>query len=299
MLRIRSFLVFFTLIVMSKAVLAMSGETPRLLDPEKLELASINALVADAKTGEILFAKNPATVTPIASVTKLMGAMVVLDSKANMAEMLDIQISQTKELKNVFSRVRVGSKLKRQEMLQLSLMSSENRAAASLAYHYPGGTQAFVAAMNAKAQALGMKHSHFVEPTGLSEKNVSSAEDLVKMLVAASAYEDIRQLSTAGQKDSRFSKPNHTLSFVNTNPLVRSEKWTVMLSKTGFIRQAGHCLVMLTKIQDREVAMVLLDSYGKRSHVGDAARVRQWMETGYSKKVPSAAKAYQKQKLQS
>jgi D-alanyl-D-alanine endopeptidase (penicillin-binding protein 7) len=185
---------------------------------------------------------------PIASVTKLMGAMVVLDSDAMMDEILDVQTKETKELKNVFSRVRVGSKLKRNEMLQLSLMSSENRAAASLAFHYLGGTEAFVAAMNAKAKALGMKNTRFVEPTGLSEKNVSSAEDLAKMLVVASGYELIRKLSTVGQKDSIFSKPKHTLNFVNTNPLVRNSKWNVMLSKTGFINEAGHCLVMLTKI---------------------------------------------------
>lgn len=277
---------------------ALTHELARPLDPSKLDLASVNALVTDARTGEVLFAKNPQAVTPIASVTKLMGAMVVLDSGADLQEVLDIQIKETKELKNVFSRVRVGSKLKRDEMLQLSLMSSENRAAASLAYHYPGGTEAFVKAMNAKAQVLGMKHSRFVEPTGLSEKNVSSAEDLVKMLRAASDYQAIRKLSTVAQKDSRFSKPKHTLSFVNTNPLVRSNKWDVMLSKTGFINEAGHCLVMLARIQDREVLMVFLDSFGKRSHVGDATRVRQWIETGKSNKVPAAAKAYEKRKNQ-
>jgi D-alanyl-D-alanine endopeptidase (penicillin-binding protein 7) len=152
--------------------------------------------------------------------------------------------------------------------------------------------------MNAKAKALGMKNTRFVEPTGLSEKNVSSAEDLAKMLVVASGYELIRKLSTVGQKDSIFSKPKHTLNFVNTNPLVRNNKWNVMLSKTGFINEAGHCLVMLTKIQDREVMMVLLDSFGKRSHIADAARIRQWIETGRSKKVPAAAKSYARLKSQ-
>lgn len=291
-------LVLLVSVSLSLQVSALSQNTVRELDPAKLDLASVNALVADARTGEVLFSKNPQAVTPIASVTKLMGAMVVLDSGADLGELLDIQIKETKELKNVFSRVRVGSKLKRNEMLQLSLMSSENRAAASLAYHYKGGTEAFVKAMNAKAKALGMTHSRFVEPTGLSEKNVSSAEDLVKMIVAASDYQVIRKLSTAAQKDSRFSAPKHTLSFVNTNPLVRSNKWEVMLSKTGFINQAGHCLVMLTKIQNREVLMVFLDSFGKRSHVGDATRVRQWIETGKSNKVPAAAKAYEKRKNQ-
>lgn len=297
-------IILLSLVLISSVSISLNASARSLdlaptLDPAHLELASVNALVVDAKTGEVLFSKNPESVTPIASVTKLMGAMVILDSNARMDEILDIQISETKELKNVFSRVRVGSKLKRNDILQLSLMSSENRAAASLAYHYPGGTEAFVTAMNAKAKALGMKNTRFVEPTGLSERNVSSAEDLAMMLVAASGYEAIRQLSTASQKDSRFSKPKHTLSFVNTNPLVRSDKWDVMLSKTGYINEAGHCLVMLAKIQDREVAMVLLDSFGKRSHVGDAARIRQWIETGRSKKVPAAAKAYERRKTQS
>jgi D-alanyl-D-alanine endopeptidase (penicillin-binding protein 7) len=297
----RMFLLSVALVISiftSLQAFAVSQDLPIVLDPAHLDLASVNALVTDAKTGEVLFAKNPEAVTPIASVTKLMGAMVVLDSDAMMDEILDVQTKETKELKNVFSRVRVGSKLKRNEMLQLSLMSSENRAAASLAFHYLGGTEAFVAAMNAKAKALGMKNTRFVEPTGLSEKNVSSAEDLAKMLVVASGYELIRKLSTVGQKDSIFSKPKHTLNFVNTNPLVRNNKWNVMLSKTGFINEAGHCLVMLTKIQDREVMMVLLDSFGKRSHIADAARIRQWIETGRSKKVPAAAKSYARLKSQ-
>lgn len=284
---------------MSAHLAAQAGSKAPHPDPSRLDLASVNALVVDTKTGEVLYAKNPDAVTPIASVTKLMGAMVVLDSGAKMDEMLDIQIKETKELKGVYSRVRVGSMLTRKEMLNLSLMSSENRAAASLGFHHEGGTEAFVKAMNAKAKELGMINTRFVEPTGLSEKNVSTAGDLAKMLVAASGYETIRKLSTTGQKDTRFSKPKHTLSFVNTNPLVRNDKWEVKVSKTGFIDEAGHCLVMLAKVQNREVAMVLLDSFGKRSHVGDAARIREWMEKGKSKKVPAAAKAYERRKNQS
>lgn len=284
---------------MSAHLAAQAGSKAPHPDPSRLDLASVNALVVDTKTGEVLYAKNPDAVTPIASVTKLMGAMVVLDSGAKMDEMLDIQIKETKELKGVYSRVRVGSMLTRKEMLNLSLMSSENRAAASLGFHHEGGTESFVKAMNAKAKELGMINTRFVEPTGLSEKNVSTAGDLAKMLVAASGYETIRKLSTTGQKDTRFSKPKHTLSFVNTNPLVRNDKWEVKVSKTGFIDEAGHCLVMLAKVQNREVAMVLLDSFGKRSHVGDAARIREWMEKGKSKKVPAAAKAYERRKNQS
>lgn len=297
--RLLQSIVLLLTISLSAHVAAQSAGKASHPDPSHLDLASVNALVVDTKTGEVLYAKNPDAVTPIASVTKLMGAMVVLDSGADMDDMLDIQIKETKELKGVYSRVRVGSMLTRKEMLNLALMSSENRAAASLGFHHEGGTEAFVKAMNAKAKELGMINTRFVEPTGLSEKNVSTAEDLAKMLVAASGYETIRKLSTTGQKDTRFSKPKHTLSFVNTNPLVRNDKWEVKVSKTGFIDEAGHCLVMLAKVQNREVAMVLLDSFGKRSHVGDAARIREWMEKGKSKKVPAAAKAYERRKNQS
>ncbi len=266
-------------------------------DPSKLELASVNALIMDVKTGEILYSKNTNKVTPIASVTKLMGAMVVLDSKPKMDEILDVQIHETKELKGVYSRVRVGSKLTRKEMLRLSLMSSENRIAASLAYHYPGGTPAFIKAMNQKARALGMKNTRFVEPTGLSAQNVSSAADLAKMVLASSKYQTIRELSTSEQKNSHFQKPSHTLHFVNTNPLVRAGKWDVKVSKTGFINAAGHCLVMMANVQGRDLAMVFLDSFGKRSHVGDAGRVREWLETGRIRnKVPATAKAYERRK---
>ena len=289
-------LFLFAFVFLSAAVWAQKPE--KQLDQNKLDLASINALITDTQTGEILFAKNAKSVTPIASLTKLMTAMVVLDAKLDLNELIDVQINETKELKNVFSRVRVGSKLKRHEMLQLALMSSENRAAATLAFHYPGGTKAFVTAMNLKAKSLGMKNTQFVEPTGLSEHNLSNAEDLAKMLLAASSYEVIRELSTTVQTDSRFSKPRHTLNFVNTNPLIRNGKWDVALSKTGYIDEAGHCLVMLTKIKDRQVAMVFLDSFGKLSHFGDAMRVRQWLETGVSNKVPAAAKAYEKRKTQ-
>lgn len=261
-------------------------------DPGKLDLASVNALVIDTKTNQILYSRNPDAVVPIASVSKLMTAMVILDANQPMDEIIKVNISQTKELKNVYSRVRLNSELPRKEMLLLTLMSSENRAASTLAHHYPGGYAKFMTAMNAKARALGLNHTHFVEPTGLSYSNVSTPRDLAKMIQAAARYPMIKQLSTTPNKDAHFHKPNYALSFYNTNPLVRQNKWDIHLSKTGFNNKAGHCLVMLTDIQDRTVAIVLLDSFGKRTHAGDAVRVKSWLETGRGGAVPAAAKSY-------
>lgn len=261
-------------------------------DPGKLDLASVNAMVVDTQTNQILYARNPDAVVPIASVSKLMTAMVILDAKQPLSEVINVEIAQTKELKNVYSRVRLNSYQSRQEMLLLTLMSSENRAASTLAHHYPGGYTKFMAAMNSKAKNLGLKNTHFVEPTGLSYSNVSTARDLVKMVQAAAKYPLISQLSTTPNKSTRFIKPNYALSFVNTNPLVRQNKWDIHLSKTGFNNKAGHCLVMLTEVQNRTVAMVLLDSFGKSTHAGDAMRVKNWLETGRGGAVPAAAKSY-------
>lgn len=261
-------------------------------DPDKLKLASLNAMIVDTDSNQILYARNPDAIVPIASVSKLMTAMVILDAKQPLDEIINVEISQTKELKNVYSRVRLNSYLSRREMLLLTLMSSENRAASTLAHHYPGGYTKFMAAMNAKAKSLGLKNTRFVEPTGLSYSNVSTARDLVKMVQTAAKYPLISQLSTTPNKYTRFNKPNYGLSFVNTNPLVRQNKWDIHLSKTGFNNKAGHCLVMLTEVQNRTVAMVLLDSYGKSTHAGDAMRVKQWLETGRGSTLPAAARSY-------
>lgn len=263
----------------------------------RLELASANAMVIDTLTNEVLYSNNSDAVVPIASISKLMTAMVMLDANQPMDEKISVQIDRTRELKNVFSRLRIGSVVSRRDMLLMTLMSSENRAAASLAHHYSGGYDAFIAAMNTKAKALGMINTHFVEPTGLSEKNVSSARDLTLMVQAASRYKLIKELSTTPKKDIRFSKPNYTLAFYNTNPLIQNHTWNIQLTKTGFINEAGRCLVMLTNINNHPLIMVLLDSYGKRSHVGDASRIRHWLETGNSTRVPTAAKAYHQRKL--
>ena len=263
-------------------------------DPAKLQLASVHALVMDLDTNEILYERNPDAVVPIASVTKMMTAMVVLDDVKNapLNEWIAVDVSQTKELKKVFSHVRIGSQLQRRDMLLLALMASENRAAATLAHHYSGGYDAFIKAMNSKAAELGMSHSHFVEPTGLSPENVSSPRDLARMIQASARDPLIAELSTTPKKDMYFRAPRHVRAFYNTNPLVRTDSWTIDASKTGYINQAGRCLVLQAEIQQRHVAIVLLDSFGKYSHVGDAARVRRWLETGSSGSVSPSAIAY-------
>ncbi len=262
------------------------------------ELAAGSALLVDLKTNQVLYSSNPDFVAPIASVTKLMTAMVTLDAKQSLDEQLPIVIKDTAEMQGVFSRIRVGSQLSRHDTLLITLMSSENRAAASLAHHYPGGHQAFIQAMNAKAQALGMHSSRFVEPTGLSEENVSSAHDLVLMIKAAQQYPLIKQFSTTDERTVAFTKPNYTLGFRNTNALVRKDNWNIQLSKTGFTNSAGHCLVMSTEMNKRPVAFVVLDAFGKYTHMADANRLKKWLETGAITPVPAAALSYKLAKQQ-
>lgn len=263
-------------------------------DPAKLQLASVHALIMDLTTGEVLYERNPDEVVPIASITKMMTAMVVLDDEPNapLNKWIAVEVSQTKELKNVFSHVRIDSQLQRRDMLLLALMASENRAAATLAHHYSGGYNAFIAAMNRKARDLGMSNTRFVEPTGLSPENVSTSRDLARLVQASASYPLIAELSTTPKKDMNFRAPRHVRAFYNTNPLVRADDWTIDASKTGYINQAGRCLVLHAEIQKRHLAIVLLDSFGKRTHVGDAGRVRRWLETGSSGSVHPSALAY-------
>jgi D-alanyl-D-alanine endopeptidase (penicillin-binding protein 7) len=265
-------------------------------DPSQLHLASGSALVVDLQTDKVLYSSNPDVIVPIASVTKLMTAMVVLDAKQSMDEVIPVNISQTPEMKGVFSRVKLGSELPRREMLLITLMSSENRAAASLAHSYPGGYAAFILAMNAKAKALGMKHTVYVEPTGLSIYNVSTARDLTKLVLAARKYPALSELSTTSEKTVTFRKPTYSLGFSNTDHLVRKSNWDIKLTKTGFTNQAGHCLVLLTSMANRPVSVVILDAFGKYTHFADASRIRQWMETGKSNPPPAVALQYKKEK---
>lgn len=265
--------------------------------PTALELASASALVVDLSNGNEVYASIPDALVPIASITKLMTAMVVLDARLPMDEVLSVEIKDTKELKGVFSRVKVNSELSRQELLRLALMSSENRAASALGHQYPGGHRAFVAAMNAKARSLGMRRSRFVEPTGLSPLNVSTARELVTLLKAARQYPLIRELSTSTNSDTRFRSPSYALSFFNTNPLVRAGSWNIQVSKTGFTDEAGHCLVMLAEVAKRPMAMVFLDSLGKSSRFADASRLRQWVETGKATPLPANVRYYRQQRI--
>lgn len=243
-----------------------------------LRLASAKALVMNQLTGETIFAKNTDLPTPIASVTKLMTAMVVLDANLPMDEVLTISNEDVDYLKHTHSRLSVGTELTRGELLQLALMASENRAASALGRNYPGGITAFVRAMNVKAEMLGMRMSHFVDSSGLDSNNVSTAEDLAKMVSAAYQYSQIRQVSTTPSQEVYLYGRRNTLNFVNTNALVRGGSWVIGLSKTGFINEAGRCLVMQAEISGQPMIIVLLNSEGKLSRIGDANRIRKWIE---------------------
>ncbi|WP_027896331.1 D-alanyl-D-alanine endopeptidase [Zestomonas thermotolerans] len=280
---------------LASAVLAAATLIAQAATPVQ-ELASGSALLVDLDNDQILYSSNPDLQVPIASVTKLMTAMVVLDAKQPLDEQLSVVIRDVPEMRGVYSRVRLGSEISRREMLLLTLMSSENRAAASLAHHYPGGVPVFVAAMNAKARALGMSHTHYQEPTGLSEANVSTASDLVKLLKATRDYPLIGQFSTTSEKTVSFRKPAYSLGFRNTNNLVRKPDWSIQTSKTGFTNKAGHCLVMRTQMAGRSVAFVVLDAFGKYTHMADAVRLKRWLETGRVTPVAPAALAYKQQR---
>ena len=243
---------------------------------DEVFLRSSVALVQDADSGEMLIAKNQGAVLPIASITKLMTAMVILDANLDLEQRVAISDEDYDLVKGTRSRLRPGTVLTRNELLLLALMSSENRAAASLGRTYPGGIEPFVAAMNAKAQALGMDATRFVDPTGLSSANVSTGHDLARLVAAAHAYPLIRQYST--RESATVQSLGRPLGYRNTNGLVRSAQWDIGLSKTGYISEAGRCLVMRVRMASREVNVVLLDSWGKLSRVGDANRIKKWLE---------------------
>ena len=270
-----------------------------LKDSKKLvNLASVSASVVDLKSGRVLLKKNSDIIMPIASITKLMTAMVVLDSKLSLKEKIRFSGQDKKQINHYFSRIRIDSTLSRGDVLRIALMSSENLAAAALGRNYPGGLPAFVKAMNKKARQLGMKNSYFVDSSGLSEKNVSTASDLTKMAAAAAKYSTIRKYTTTKVYTANFKKPRYRLGYTNTNALVRAGKWKVKISKTGYLDESGRCLVMVTKVNNKDVAMVLLDSFGKRSPTGDANRIKKWLTTGKTGSVAKSAVKYQRTKLQ-
>ena len=242
---------------------------------DPLDLKSSVALVMDQDTNEVLFSKNSQAVLPIASITKLMTALVVVEAGQSLDEKLTISEADIDTEKGTHSRLVVGTTLTRGEMMHLALMSSENRAANALGRHYPGGLEVFVAAMNQKAQALGMRDTHYVEPTGLSSRNQSSANDLAALVKVAHEVPLLRELSTS--REHQVALGRRQVQFHNTNGLLASKSWDIGLQKTGFINEAGRCLVMQARMAGRKVIMVLLDSTGKYSRIGDAERVRKWV----------------------
>lgn len=250
---------------------------------DPLALESSVALVLDQDTNEVLFAKNSQAVLPIASLTKLMTAVVVTEARLPLNEMLDVSQADVDTEKGSRSRLTVGTQLTREEMLHLALMSSENRAAHALGRHYPGGLTAFVSAMNRKAIELGMSDTRYVEPTGLSSRNQSSARDLATLVKAAYQHQIIRELSTSHEYEVAVGEKH--LAFRNTNGLVKNPEWQIGLQKTGYISEAGRCLVMQANMAGRQLIMVFLDSAGRYSRIEDAERVRKWINTT----LPTAA----------
>jgi serine-type D-Ala-D-Ala endopeptidase (penicillin-binding protein 7) len=301
--------------LVSYAPRAEADEKPRVmrldygdaLSGAELELRSAAVLVVDQKTGEALYSKNPDTAAPIASITKLMTALVTLDAGLSMDDEITIGMQDVDRLKGTGSRLPLGATLTRGELMHLALIASENRAAAALSRAYPGGREAFIAAMNRKAASLGMHNTYYVDGTGLSSDNRSTAADLARLVDTASRYPMIRQISSTGSygvtvpgqriarvkergKWRRVSMPTRrSLAYYNTNALTRNTAWDIGVSKTGYINEAGHCLVMQTRIAERKVIIVLLDSWGKMSRIGDANRIRQWLENSASGHFASRA----------
>jgi D-alanyl-D-alanine endopeptidase (penicillin-binding protein 7) len=241
----------------------------------EISLNSSAVMVVDQKTGEILLEKNPDAALPIASITKVMTAMVIIDAGLPLSEVITITADDTNLEKYSSSRLRVGARFSRAELLHLALMSSENRAAHALGRTFPGGMDVFVNAMNEKAQALGMGTSRFVEPTGLSSANVASPRDLSRLVKAAHEFPLIREYSTAREAVVRVG--GREQQFRNTNALTRNDNWDLGLSKTGFIRDAGKCLVMQASIDDQDVIIVMLDAEGSAKRISDAERIRRWL----------------------
>ena len=263
-----------TAIVLALTVLCLLNVSRAMaIERSELQLASVNA-----------------------SITKLMTALVVMESGEPLTEWLDFRERHVPAPANAYTRIRVSSELRRSDVLRIALMSSENFAAHTLARHHPGGYDAFIEAMNAKAVELGMLKTTFVDPTGLSVDNRSTAADLVRLVRAASQYPQIREYSTTRYFTAQFRQPRYRLAFGNTNVLVHRDSWGVGISKTGYLSEAGRCLVMLFELDGKPLVTVLLDSLGTRSPMGDAGRIKRWLTTGAGGSVAAAARAYERKK---
>src|SRR5450631_1842686 len=261
-------------------VVALQAAAKPIRDPK---LKSSSVLIIDQGDSSVLYSRHSDVPMPIASITKLMTALVVLDAKQPLDEPLQITDADRDRPKGGFSRLAVGTTLSRGDLMHLALMSSENRAAHALGNNYPGGVPAIVAAMNAKAYQLGMTSAHFVDPTGLSSQNVASPEDLSKLVIAASQNPTIREYSTDRRYTVRVHR--HLVEFHNTDNLVANPTWNIIVQKTGYIAEAGRCLVMEAVIEGRNVVIVLLDSLGKYTRVADAKRVKSWVEQTATQRV--------------
>lgn len=251
-------------------------------------LKSSSALVVDESTHSVLLEKNADVVIPIASITKLMTALVVLDAGQPIDEMIQLTRADRQRGRGGHSRLPTGARLSRGDLMHLALMASENRAAYALALHYPGGMQAAIAAMNAKARQLGMTRTHFADPTGLSALNTASPQDLSRLLAAGSRNPLIRQYSTDTRHAVRVGR--RMVEFRNTDNLVARRDWNIVVQKTGYTVDAGRCLVLKAIIEDRPILMVLMDSYGKYSRTADARRVRDWIHARANERVEHAAR---------
>lgn len=253
------------------------------LNPRKLTLHSRQALIMDQRDGVVLYERKSDEVRPIASLTKLMTAMVTIDAKLPMDEIITITRRDRDRLRGSHSRLAYGTKLSREDLLLIALAASENRAAAALARTFPGGKKAFVTAMNEKAHQLGLTHTSFLDSTGLHSENVSTARELAKLVHNAYKYPMIREMSTTGKNYVVDRRSGWKVEFFNTNRLVRRKNWDINLSKTGYIADAGYCMVMQANINDRPLIIVLLNSWGKLSKFGDSNRIMRWIDRGEKK----------------
>jgi D-alanyl-D-alanine endopeptidase (penicillin-binding protein 7) len=278
---------FLAILAMQATAKVIRTPAKAVRDPAKLvrdlKLKSSSVLIIDQSDSSVLYSRHPDVPMPIASITKLMTSLVVLDAKQPLDELIQITDADRDMPKGGFSRLAVGTTLTRGDLMHLALMSSENRAAHALGNNYPGGMPAMVAAMNAKAAELGMVSSHFVDPTGLSSQNVASPADLTKLVIAASHNPSIREYSTDQRYAVRVRK--HMVEFHNTDNLVANPAWNIIVQKTGYITEAGKCLVMAAVIEGRSVVIVLLDSMGKYTRVADAKRIKTWMEASAGERL--------------
>jgi len=275
----------FTHLTFAKEPLSVKNLSLYAKNSKSLKVRSLKAIVVNQKTGEVIYEKNADAKASIASLTKLMTAMVVLDSGLDLNEIFTLTKADIDRIKRTTSRLPIGSKLSRYELLKAALISSDNRAAFALSRSYPSGRKGFISAMNVKAIQLGMQKSQFRDPTGLDKRNISTAKDLLKLARAAYQYSVIRELTTTASENIKISKKRNSIGFNNTNPLVKKDEWDIGLSKTGFIRESGRCLVVQTIIDDQPIIIILLNSYGKLTRFADVKRIRNWMNRVNKKKT--------------